>query len=152
MSTLEEREERLRAVVETYRKAPFAWNVHDCVLFAARCVDAQLGTRFEANIQRDYRYDGAVSALRLVVDAGGWEKMIARYLGPSVPSSRIEFGDVVLGHSYPPFERSTMIGVCDEELFIAPDTEGLSWLPMSHAIMGWKLSDIARHQREMLNV
>lgn len=152
MSTREEREARLRAVVEAYRKTPFAWNAHDCVLFAARCVDAQLGTRFEGNIRRDYRYEGAVSALRVVAEAGGWEKIIGRYLGPSVAPEKIEFGDVVLGHGPPPFDRSTMIGVCDEELFMAPDNEGLAWLPMSYAIMGWKLSDIARHQREMLNV
>lgn len=152
MSTPEEREIRLRAVVDTYRNVPFAWTVHDCVLFAARCVDAQLGTRFEFNIPRDYKYDGALSALRIVMQAGGWENLIARYLGPPVAAKDLEFGDVVLGHSLPPFDRTTMIGVCDEELFMAPDTEGLVWLPMSYALAGWKLADIAKRQRELLDV
>lgn len=152
MSTADEREARLRGVVETYRNIPFTWTVHDCVLFAARCVDAQIGTRFEYNIQRDYKYVGATSALRIVIEAGGWENLVRRYLGPSVPAEQLEFGDVVLGHSVPPFERTTLVGICDEELFIAPDTNGLSWLPMSNAIVGWRIADIARHQRELLNV
>lgn len=148
----DEREGRLRAVVETYRHERFMWTVHDCVLFAARCVDAQLGTRFEYNIPRDYKYDGAISALRIVVQAGGWEKLIGRYLGPSVSPSELTFGDVVLGHPQAPFERTTLVGICDEELFMAPDSEGLVWLPMANALMGWKLSDIAQRQRELLNV
>jgi hypothetical protein len=152
MSTPDEREARLRAVVETYKNIPFTWSVHDCVLFAARCVDAQIGTRFEYNIPRDYKYEGPISALRIVAEAGGWEKLIGRYLGPSVTPDRLEFGDVVLGHPHAPFERSTNMGICDEELFMAPDTDGLSWLPMSNALMGWKIADIARRQRELLDV
>lgn len=152
MSTPEERENRLRAVVDTYRRTPFAWTTHDCVLFAARCVDAQLGTRFEYNIARDYQYEGPISALRIVVAAGGWEALVTRYLGASVKAEKLEFGDVVLGHGPPPFERATLLGICDEELFMAPDTEALSWLPMSNAILGWKIADIARHQKELLNV
>lgn len=152
MSTEAEREARLRVVVETYRHTPFAWTFHDCVLFGARCLDAQLGTRFEFNIQRDFRYDGPISALRHVIGAGGWEKLISRYLGPSVPASEVGFGGLVVGKDLPPFERTTLIGVCDEELFMAPGSEGLIWVPMENALMGWSLSGIARHQREMLNV
>lgn len=139
-------------VVETYRKVPFGWATHDCVLFAARCVDAQLGTRFEANIQRDYRYDGSIQAARLVVEAGGWEKIVGRYLGPSVPAAQLGFGDVVLGRANEPFERTSLLGICDEEVFMVPDVNGLLWLPMSNAFLGWRLTDIAKHQRDMLNV
>jgi hypothetical protein len=152
VSTLEERESRLRAVVETYRHIPFAWCSHDCVLFAARCVDAQLGTRFEFNIQRDYRYEGPISALRLVAEAGGWEEIIGRYLGPPSAAEGLRFGDVVLGCAAPPFERTTLLGICDEELFMAPDSNGISWSPMSQALKGWKLSDIAERQRRLLDV
>lgn len=151
MSDLE-LEDRLRAVVENYRSVPFEWTVHDCVLFAARCVDAQIGTRLEHCIRRDYSYTNAISALRVVIDAGGWEKIIGRYLGPSVSPENIGFGDVVLGHSTPPFERTTLLGICDEELFMVPDTERLFWLPMSHALMGWRLSDIAAYQRKIRDV
>jgi hypothetical protein len=138
----DERQARLAPVIEGYRRTPFTWQVHDCVLLAARCVDAQIGTRLECNIQRDFHYTGPVAALRIVKEAGGWEPLISRYLGPSVVPSELEFGDVVLGHANPPFERTSLIGICDEELFIAPGSECLQWLSMKNAIMGWKIENI----------
>lgn len=140
----DDRQALLAPVIEGYRQVPFVWKLHDCVLLAARCVDAQIGTRLEWNIQRDYHYTGAIAALRIVIEAGGWEPLISRYLGSSVPPAEIEFGDVVLGHANPPFERSSLLGICDEELFIAPGSMRLEWLPMSNAIMGWKLENIPR--------
>lgn len=135
---------RLAPVIEAYRKVPFLWTVHDCVLFAARCVDAQLDTRIETFIQRDYRYEGPISALRIVKNAGGWEPLVSRYLGPSVGAEELEFGDVVLGHPEAPFERTSLLGICDEELFIAPGTFDLEWLPMTNALRGWKLERIRK--------
>lgn len=133
---------RLSPIIETYRRIPFLWSVHDCVLFAARCVDAQLDTKLETFIQRDFKYEGPVSAVRLVKQAGGWEPLVSRYLGPSVGPEELEFGDVVLGHLEVPYERTSLLGVCDEELFIAPGTFELKWLPMTHAIRGWKLDRV----------
>lgn len=147
MSTAGDRESRLRLVVENHQKMPFAWAIHDCVLFAARCIDAQLGTQFEVDIQRDFSYDGPIAAIRIIAQAGGWEPLISRYLGPSVPAHALEFGDVLLGHAPEPYEHTTLVGVCDEELFMAPDFRGLTWLPMTNALMGWKLRDIANRQR-----
>jgi len=135
---------RLSPVIETYRRLPFLWSVHDCVLFAARCVDAQLATQFETFVQRDFKYEGPLSALRIVKNAGGWEPLISRYLGPSVGSEELAFGDVVLGKNQPPFERTSLLGVCDEDLFMAPGTFELEWLPMSNALRGWKLDRIPR--------
>jgi hypothetical protein len=142
--TPDERHERLAPVIEAYRKVPFAWNIHDCVLLAARCVDAQIGTRLEYNIQRDFHYTGAVPAIRIVIEAGGWESLISRYLGPSAKPSEIEFGDVVLAHAMSPFERTSVVGICDEELIIVPGTQRLEWLPMANALMGWKLERIPK--------
>lgn len=135
---------RLSPVIETYRKIPFAWSVHDCVLFAARCVDAQIDGRFETFIKRDFRYDGPVSAVRIVKSCGGWEPLITRYLGPSVGPEELVLGDVVLGRAEPPFERTSLLGICDEELFIAPGSFNLEWLPMANALRGWKLDRIPR--------
>lgn len=139
---LDERQELLTPIIEAYRYVPFVWAVHDCALFAARCVDAQLGTRFESKIQRDYSYNEPVTAIRIVKGAGGWEKIIGRYLGPSVSADCLEFGDVVLGHGLSPFERTALLGICDEEMFMAPGNDRLEWIPMANAQMGWKLTDI----------
>jgi hypothetical protein len=149
--TADERQQRLAPIVERYRNAPFAWSEHDCALFAARCVDAQLATRFEANIQRDYRYSEPAAALLIIKAAGGWEPIISRYLGPSVPPAELEFGDVVLAHAPAPYERTFLLGICDEERFMAPDTLGLAWVPMQNAVMGWSLKNIAAQQLAVLN-
>lgn len=140
--TPDQREARLAPVIEAYRKTPFAWAIHDCVLFASRCVDAQLGTRFESNIARDYHYETPIAALRIVKEAGGWEPIIGRYLGPSVPVSELEFGDVVLARAPEPFERTSLLGICDEELIIVPGSQHLEWHPMTQALLGWKLSRV----------
>lgn len=133
---------RLSPIIETYRRIPFMWSVHDCVLFAARCVDAQLDTKLEIFIQRDFQYEGPVSAARLVKQAGGWEPLVSRYLGASVGPEELEFGDIILGHPDAPFERTALLGICDEELFIAPGTFALEWLPMKNAMRGWKLDRV----------
>lgn len=139
----DEREKRLRPVIEAYRNTAFTWGLHDCALFAARCVDAQIGTRFESNIQRDYAYEGPVSAVRLVKEAGGWETIIGRYMGASVSPEDLEIlGDVVLARAHAPFERTALLGIRDEELIVVPGTLKLEWLPMSHAICGWKLDNV----------
>ena len=140
--TPDQREARLAPVIEAYRKMPFMWAVHDCALFAARCVDAQLGTRFESNIVRDCLYETPIAALRIVKEAGGWEQIIGRYLGPSVSPDQLELGDVVLAHAPPPFERTSLLGICDEELIIVPGSERLEWHPIAQALRGWKLSNI----------
>lgn len=142
--TADMRYARLTPIIETYRRVPFLWSVHDCVLFAARCVDAQLDTRLETFVQRDFKYEGPVSALRLIKQAGGWEPIISRYLGPSVGPEELTFGDVVLGKNVPPFERTCLTGVCDEELFMAPGPFELEWLHMTNALRGWKLDRIPR--------
>jgi hypothetical protein len=140
----DQRQLRLAPVIEGYRKVPFMWAVHDCALFAARCVDAQLGTRFETNIQRDYKYESPIAALRIVKEAGGWEPIISRYIGPPVQIDQIEFGDVVLARAPEPFERTSLLGVCDEELIIVPGSQGLEWQPMAYALLGWKLDRVPR--------
>lgn len=136
------RQKKLSPIIEGYRNVPFMWAAHDCVLFAARCVDAQIGTFFENLIQRDYRYTSAIQALKVVKEAGGWDPLVSSLLGPSVPPEQLEFGDVVLGRAPVPFERTSLLGICDEELFIAPGTLHLEWLPMRDAILGWKLENI----------
>lgn len=140
--TPDQRQARLSPIIEIYRNTPFMWAVHDCVLFASRCVDAQLGTRFESNIIRDYHYETPIAALHIVKEAGGWEPLIERYLGPSAPADQLELGDVVLAHAPEPFERTSLLGICDEELIIVPGSLRLEWHPMAQALMGWKLDRI----------
>jgi hypothetical protein len=129
--------DRLGRVIDCYRASSFEWGHHDCVLFAARCVDAQCGSNFEERIRQDFRYGSALSALRLIQEAGGFEAIVSRYLGAAVPASDLKIGDVVLGRGPGIFADCQMLGICDEELFVAPDSQALVWLPMKLALKGW---------------
>jgi hypothetical protein len=131
-------EEAAATVVERYRHALFDWGRIDCKTFAASFVDARCGTHWLAQLQADLPYDDALSAMRLIKAAGGWEAIVTRYLGPPVPINDVEFGDVVLGRANPPLERTVALGICDEECFMAPGNQGLVWFPMSNALRGWK--------------
>ena len=135
--TADERERRLSPVVERYRFSPFEWGRHDCVLFAARCVDAQCGSRFEQRIRSEFRYTTAMEALRLIKQSGGFESVVTQFLGPMVPPGELELGDVVLGRGPGQFADCVALGICDEESFMVPDHQGLAWLSMNLARGGW---------------
>lgn len=127
-------------VVELYRHRAFAWGLADCKTFAATFVDAYTGSEFLAKLERELPpYTAPLAAIRIVQAAGGWEQIISKYLGEPVPLEQAEFGDVVLGCGKAPFERTKVLGICDEELFMAPGAMGLVWLPMStNALKVWK--------------
>lgn len=124
-------------VVERYRNASFEWGHVDCFRFAASFVDARCGTNWLWTLQSELIYSDAVSALRVIAQAGGWEAIVTRYLGPPIPLNEVQFGDVVLGRANPPLERTVALGICDEEYFMAPGALGLVWFPMSNATRGW---------------
>lgn len=139
---MDDREKRLRVVVEQYRHVPFQWGVNDCALFSARCWDAQLGTSFESKIL-SLGYDSAISAIRVIQKHGGWEKILADFLlRPPVLKCDLKFGDLVLGHGQNPNtlvrdERTIALGICDDDFFMVPCPVGLYWLPMEYALKGW---------------
>lgn len=135
-------EDAARRVVERFRKVRFEWGVFDCRIFAAAFVDARCGTDWERKLNRELpMYHDALSAVRVVKAAGGWENIVTEFLGPPVPTNEAEFGDVILGHANPPLERTVALGICDEEYFMAPGDNGLVWLPMSNALRCWKCQE-----------
>lgn len=132
-------EEAAARVVEEFRHRPFAWGSSDCKTFAARFVDARTGSDFLRKLEEALPpYMTPLQAIHIVKAAGGWEPLITSYLGEPVPLEQAEFGDVVLTAGAPPFERSRLLGICDEELVMAPAALGLVWLPMSCALKVWK--------------
>lgn len=132
-------EQAARRVVEKFRNSRFEWANVDCRIFAAAFVDARCGTNWQATLDRELpRYHDDRSAIEVVKAAGGWEQIVTQFLGPPVPVGQAEFGDVVLGRANPPLERTVALGICDEELFMAPGPRGLVWLPMANAIACWK--------------
>ncbi len=126
-------------VVERWRHRKFEYGIFDCWHFCAEFVDARLGTNYLTDVSRALpRYESPIEAVRLVNAAGGWEAIITKFLGPPSPLAEIEFGDVVLGHADPPLERTTVLGICDDDVIMATGSLGLCFFSMKNAIRGWK--------------
>lgn len=140
-------EEAAALVVERYRHAKFEWGLIDCLHFASDFVDARLGTDYLHRIEAALPpYHSAIEAIRMMHALAppgaepleAWDRLVTGFVGPSAPVSEAAFGDVVLGHDDPPQERCLILGICDEEKFMAPSAHGLVWLNMSNALRVWK--------------
>lgn len=87
---------RLSTVVSAAARRPFAWGTHDCVHFAAACVEAVTGVPplnalRGAVVWRDER-----SALRALERGGGLAALAAQCLGAEVSPGLARPGDVGL--------------------------------------------------------
>ena len=134
-------------VVAKYRHAPFDWGTTDCLHFIAEFLDARLDTSYLHRVSMELPfYQDARSAIAVVASFGvganpidAWEAAVTHFLGAPCPIGEVEFGDVVLGRASPPQERTVALGICDEEMFMAPGNQGLVWMPMRpNAVRGWK--------------
>ncbi len=67
---------RLAMTMRQYESAPFLFGVHDCGLFAARCVDAMTGSNWAGELYTDRK-----GAARLLHSEGSLEAVVSRRLG-----------------------------------------------------------------------
>lgn len=65
---------RLADFIESRRETPFQWGKADCCLFAADAVLAMTGRDFAASFRNTY--DSALSARRIIADAGGVPSLV----------------------------------------------------------------------------
>lgn len=128
-------EDRLRRVIIVDQHKPFAWGRHDCILFAARCIEAVTGE--DPAAEHRGTYDSAIGAMRLL-----------KALGFATPAdaigSRFEevhpitcrSGDIV---SYPMPEAGNVLGVVFGEQVVAPNTNALATGPLFAATRGFRI-------------
>lgn len=123
---------RLQAVVTRAHAQRFAWGEHDCVLWAADCVQAQTGIDLMA------RYRGAYStpkqAYRLLRAEGGL-RGAGDYAGPRIAPAMAAEGDIGLVRGCRP-----MLGVMLGGVWMVASTVGLRALPRDAAVMAWGVS------------
>lgn len=90
--------ERLAALIEARREAPFAWGSHDCCLFAADAVLASTGRDPAAAVRGSYASEAEAEALML--GAGGLEAFVAAAAAeaglPEIPVAFAQRGDIAL--------------------------------------------------------
>lgn len=127
-------EQRLLAELEQARLRPFEWGAHDCVHFAARCVQACTG----AQVQLPGRWRSPRGAARAVRRSGGWEQALSQRLGERVQPSQAQRGDVGLvpaAHGPTGFA----VAVCAGAWFVAPGLAGLQRFGPGDVLHCWSV-------------
>ena len=113
---------------------PFDWQSNHCALFAARCVDVQLGTTFEAKVRetfpvtnvRDYLHHVRVKPL---------EALVTEWLGPPISAAYLQKGDVVLMVR----KRHEALAVQDAHQILLNGPRGVRAAPARYAVKGWRV-------------
>ncbi len=129
--------ERLAALIEERRRAPFRWGAQDCCLLAADAVVAMTGED-PATAWRG-RYTSEVEAEALLGPAGGLEAMVAAALAEfgaaECSPAFAQRGDValVLAGNQP------TMGVVLGDVVAAPGPEGLTFLPPAAIQRAWSI-------------
>ncbi len=123
------------AFVASRISTPFIWGVNDCALFAADCVLATTGQDFAKGDLRGHRT--ARQALRTLRARGGLYGLATGALGPAVSVGLADEGDVMLVK----VGKREALGICSPlGVVLGPSPSGLGSLPMSAAIVCWKVN------------
>lgn len=93
-------EARLIALIEERQDMPFAWGIHDCVLWAAAAVEAMTGARIEL-LGDPPSWSGPEGALRAIrrTDAADLAELADRALGERFGPLRAGVGWIVAAPS-----------------------------------------------------
>lgn len=122
----------LVSTVRAWESEPFEWGRHDCCLFAARCIDAQTGSRREAELGQCYRDHR--SARMFIGSHGGIIPAVSSFLGP-LTAGPPRFGDVALVDTI----HGPGVGVCIGPTIAVPGDDGLIYYRLEAAKGHWAI-------------
>lgn len=127
---------RLAACLAAARQQPFVWGQHDCVCFAARCVQAMTG----CNPLQDLPAWASPLEARAVLRAeGGLQAAVTKRLRLPVPAVLAMRGDVVLLPRRLGGGR-TALGVCLGGQVVAAAVHGLAVHSVGEALLAWPIA------------
>jgi hypothetical protein len=133
--------EALGRLLAQRQGAPFAWGSHDCCLWAADAVQAQVGVDPAADLRG--RYASGVQAQRVIAAAGGSLYAIARAaLGEPLRSPMLACaGDVglVVGPVVDEDGVRPSLAVCLGEWWAMPSAHGLALRSLDAATVAWRV-------------
>lgn len=121
----------LDSIVTARLRAPFAWGVNDCALFAADCVLAMTGV----DLAKDLRGLNALQASRYVRSCGGMSGVASKALGPACRVRDAVQGDVLLV----PAGKRKALAVHSGNGALLPGANGLMMVPLSVAVLAWRI-------------
>lgn len=125
--------ERLAAFLEERRDRTFAFGEHDCALFAADWILEATGEDPLGELRGTWQDE--ISALRVLKDRGPLSTIADELLSARIAPAFAQRGDVVLSE----ITGREGLGVCVGERFAAPSDVGVEFVPMSFALMAWKV-------------
>lgn len=121
---------RLGGVFDQWRDAPFEWGTHDCVLFAARCVEAVTGENPCPGLEGTYTTQaGALAAL----SAAGYADLAEAFeaaVGAPRPVLFARRGDIVLTDPF----VSAVVDLTGETIVGLDPVAGFTFAPLRSAI------------------
>ena len=118
---------------------PFSWGSHDCCLWAADAILAQLGTDPAAELRGQYATEK--QAWRVIRSFGSLEGIARAALGPQLGSPMLACdGDVGLVEATPHQDTwPHALAVCIGGWWVLPSREGLALRPMNAAAISWRV-------------
>ena len=133
--------EALARLLAQRERAPFAWGVHDCCLWAADAVLAQVGVDPAADLRG--RYASALQAQRVIAATGGSLEAVARAaLGRPLRHPMLACaGDVglVMGPVVGQAGDRAALAVCLGVWWALPAAHGLALQPLAAATAAWRV-------------
>lgn len=124
-------QQRLEAVVAERRDMPFEYGTHDCITFAAACVEACTGRTVR---EIHDHYTGERDGLRLLQMHGGLRALAAARLGEQISPRLAAPGDVGL---YDEAGRPAL-AVNVGGAWLAPAARGLVPLKPGAVVIAWR--------------
>ena len=129
--------ERLAAIVEDRRTAPFYWGANDCAGFAADVTVALTGEDPAAWIRGSYGDEAALEAI--LVERGGFEEAVAQTMAefgaPECPPAYAMRGDWALVEA----GNQLLVGVILDDRVAITGLDGLRFLPSRYAKRTWAI-------------
>jgi len=127
--------ERLAALVEARREAPFAWGSNDCALFAADAIIAVTGDDPAASFRGYASEQEAEGVLRTLGLEGTVAAALAEFGCGACQPGLVQRGDVALALLGNQPTMTVVLG----EVLAGPGPEGLVFLPMARILRAWSV-------------
>lgn len=130
----------LQSHLRIWMRRPFALGRADCVTFTCEWVDSQLGTDYLSRVRSELQYTTQLGALRTIQRAGGYESLVARYVGrPARSDAQFQLGDIaIFKHQDMP---CTALGVIADQLVYAPSEHGIVGVGTTFCECYWRLDE-----------
>lgn len=125
----------LREVIKFHENEPFEYGKNDCVLFAARCVDAMTGSNWLVFVRETAGCRDEATSKSFIESEGSIEDGITRRFGDPVLPLAARRGDLCLINT--PWGPG--LGICIGTEVLAPGENGLVKTPLSSALKAWRV-------------